>query len=336
MSYISVIYDWIAPTVIVGATLTYWFAIRQKRFDLNQEHFKKIRYTTSDLLSIWNEYAKIEIILKSKTPNNIEAIYVKDFAVQFLNLDEKTLAKVNSSFFKSLENLKEIDVVLFHRLKESQNDFERFNKEFFLPLLKSQLDQKDFEIELTSSVLDELMEAIEITILETVKHLPRKERKKVKFVLDQHLDKIKNDIKEENALSEMPDFMVKLINKSLRPKIDFTKEEMISFYSDKTVKWIIDKTLKIPTMRKAVFSKNSGINLILALVRRDDEFIESIFSKVDQHEFKISQQEATIFIDNKDFYLLILSIVQKMEGQVSMKIKRELVKINKGEISLAT
>jgi hypothetical protein len=336
MDFLKEIYNLLTPTAIVGAVVTYWFVMRQKRFDLNQEHYKKIRLTVSDLLSIWNEYAKTERFLKSNDPTNIAIYQIPELAEQFFDLDQKKLKKMNRSFLQSIENLKEIDVILFHKLKDSLENFNRANREIFIPLLQSQMIQNDAENEIIISVMDELMETIEETILDTVKYLPRKERIKVKKVLDEHLGQVKDEIDADEPMSEVPEFMVKLINNSIKSKIPFTQEDFRIFYSNETVVWIMAKVLSISTLRKVIFSRKGGIKVLFAIMSGDEEYLQKTFSSLDQKEFEISNDEASRFIDNKPFYHLIMGFVKKVEGQIPMKLKRELVKMNTGQISLST
>lgn len=336
MNFLTEIYNWLTPTVIVGGVVTYWFGTRQKRFDLNQEHYKKIRLTVSDLLSIWNEYSKTERFLKSNDPTNMAIYQVPELAEQFFNLDQKKLKKMNKSFLLSIENLKEIDIILFHNLKDSLEDFNRANKEVFIPLLQSQMIQNGSESEVIIPIMDELMETIEQTILDTIKHLPRRERIRVKKVLDEHLNKVKNQIEVDEPMSEVPEFMVRLINNRIKPKTPFTQEDFQIFYSNETIHWIMSKVLTHSTLRKAIFSKAGGIKLFFAMLAGGEESLEKAFSSVDENEFHISKEEAAIFIYNKSFYQLIMGFVKKVDGHVPMKLKRELVKMNIGETSLHT
>ncbi|MEN9998012.1 MAG: hypothetical protein RI922_1002 [Bacteroidota bacterium] len=336
MNFLTEIYNWLTPTIIIGGVVTYWFGKRQKRFDINQEHYKKIRLTVSDLLSIWNEYAKTERFLKSNDPTNIAIYQVPELAKQFFNLDLKKLKKMNKSFLLSIENLKEIDILLFYKLKNSLEDFNRTNKEIFIPLIQSRMVQNHSESEVVISIMDELMETIEQIILNTVKHLPRKERIKVKKLLNEHLVKVKKQIVLNDPKSEVPEFMVNLINKKIKPKTPFTQEDFQIFYSNETIHWIMSKVLNLSALRKALFSKSGGINLFFAILAGEEESLQKVFSSVDENEFQISKKEASKFIDNKAFYQLIMGIVLKVEGNISMKLKRELVKMNSGQTSLST
>ena len=334
MSFLNELYHWVTPTVLVGGILTYSIGIRQKRFDLNQEKYRKIRLTVSDLLSIWNEFAKTERFLKSKDPTNSAIYYVPELAEQFFNLDQRKLQKMNSSFLQSLENLKEIDVILFHKLRDAQEDFIRTNRELFIPLLQSGLIQGDSENEALISILDELMETIEQTILDAIKHLQRRERVKVKRVLDEHLSQVKDQIEIEEPISEVPEFLVKLFNNKVKPKTPFTQADFQEFYADKTVQWIMSKVLTISSLRKSLFSKSGGVKLVFAMLAGNQDYLQKAFENVDENEFQFSKEEALIFVNNKPFYRLIMGFVEKVDGDVPMKIKRDLVKLNTGQVSL--
>lgn len=336
MSFLTEIIHWVTPTILVGGIVTYSIGIRQKRFDLNQEKYKKIRLMVSDLLSIWNEHAKTERFLKSKDPTNSVIYQIPELAEQFFNLNQKKLKKMNASFLQSLENLKEIDVILFHKLKDSQDDFNRTNKEIFVPLLQSNLIQNDPENGVLISIMDELMETIEQTILDAIKHLPHRERVKVRKTLDEHLSQVKDQIEKEEPMSEVPEFLVKLFNNRVKPKIPFTREDFQEFYSDKTVQWVMSKVLTISSFRKALFSKSDGVKLVFALLAGNEDHFQKTFENVEENEFQISKEEALIFVDNKPFYQLIMGFVEKVDGQIPLQLKRDLVRLNTGQISLAT
>lgn len=336
MSFWKEMFNLLTPTIIIGGVVTYWFSIKQKRFDLNQDHYKKIRITVSDLLSIWNEYAKIERFLKSKDPTN-EVIYqVPQLAKQFLDLDQKKLKRMNKSFLRSIENLKEIDIILFYKLNASLDDFNKTMKEIFVPLLQSKLIQNNSENEVIISIIDDLMETIEQVILDTIENLPRRERIKVKKVLAEHLNEVNNQLDLDEPMSEVPEFMVKLINNRIKPKTQFSQEDFQTFYSNKTIQWIISKVLSNSVLRKAILSKKGGIKLLLAMLAGDEKSLESTFSSFDENYLQISKEEAAIFVDNKPFYRLVMGIIMKVEGRISMTIKRELLKLNSGETSLFT
>ncbi|MDH4474111.1 MAG: hypothetical protein QE487_16000 [Fluviicola sp.] len=336
MDFLKETYNLLAPTAIVGAAVTYWFGMRQKRFDLNQEHYKKIRLTVSDLLLIWNEYAKLERFLKSNDPTNSAIYQVPELAEKFFSVDQRKLKKMNKSFLLSIENLKEIDIALFHKLEGSLDSFNKTNKEVFTPILQSRIIENDVSKEIIIPVLDELLETIEEIILDTVKHLPRKERRSVRKVLDKHLKGVKELEEDSDLISEVPEFLVKLINNSLKPKTPFTQDDFRDFYSDKTVNWIMAKFLSVANLRKTVFSKAGGIKLLFAMLSGDQDSLKQTFSSVNEDEFHISKEEANIFIRNKAFYKLIMGFIQKVDGHVPMKLKRELVKANTGQTSLHT
>lgn len=329
-------YNLLAPTAIIGGIVTYWLGIKQKRFDLNQDHYKKIRLTVSDLLLIWNEYAKLERFLKSNDPSNAAIYQVPELAQKFFSLDQKKLKKMNRSFLLSIENLKEIDITLFHKLEGSLDSFNSANKEVFAPILQSRIIEDDFSKEIVIPVLDELLETIEEIILDTVKHLPRKERRSVRKVLDKHLKGVKDLEKNSETMSEVPEFLVKLINNGLKPQIPFTQDDFRAFYSDKTINWIMGKFLSVSTLRKTFFSKAGGVRLLFAMLSGDEDILQQSFSSVDPNEFQISEEEAKIFVRNKPFYRLIMGFVQKVDGHVPMKLKRELVKANIGQTSFHT
>lgn len=331
MSYIKEFITFLTPATIIGATVTYWFGIRQKRFEINQEHYKKIRVTTSSLLTIWWEYAALEKLLKSKDKTNELAFKIPEIATEYLKIDEKKVKKMNKSFSSSLENLKEIDVVLFYELEGCLDGINKTNREIFEPLFDDLEGINDEKINLIIPVLDELIEDLEKIILDTIKYLPRRERGKVHQILDKHIDELRQEDK-----NEIPLFIVKWINNSLKPKTPLTQEDFYIFYSNDTIKWMISKCLSIDTFKEMLFSKKSkigGVRFLLAIIRADKNKIQEYFPLENLSKFDLSKEELLIFVDNKPFYRLIMGLVLKIEGNVPMWVKRDLVKFNTGLIS---
>ncbi|MGV3609433.1 MAG: hypothetical protein ACO1N0_00680 [Fluviicola sp.] len=336
MSFFDELLKLLPPAVFIGAAIAYWFSIKQKRFDLNQEHYKKIRLTVSSLLSIWNEYAKLERFLKSDDPMNTSIYQAPELAEQFFGLNQRKLKKMNKTFLLSIENLKEIDVVLFHKLDGVLDDFNRVNKGMFFPLLEENLFEEDHKSEVVISLLDELLDSIEEIILDTVTFLPRKERRKVKKVLDKHLKDTKLRMNADNPESEVPEFFVKLINYKIKPKTLFTQDDFRTFYNDPTIQWVANKFMSFKSIRKIIFAKSGGMKLIFAFLSGNESYIHEAFSSFDESEFQISKEEALKFNNNKPLYKLIMGAALKAKGKVPMELKRTLVKLKRGDISLHT
>ncbi len=336
MDVLDEILKLLPPAVFIGAAIAYWFAIKQKKFDLNQEHYRKIRLTVSSLLSIWSEYAKLERFLKSDDPMNSSIYQVPELAEQFFGLNQRKLKKMNKAFLLSIENLKEIDVVLFYKLDGVLDDFNRVNKGMFFPLLEEKTFEEDHKSQVVISLLDELLDSIEEIILDTVWFLPRKERKKVRKVLDKHLNDTKLLMNDGNPESEVPEFFVKLINYRIKPVTLFTQDDFRTFYNDPTIQWITKKFISFKSIRKIIFSKSGGMKLIYALLSGNESYIHDAFSSFDESELQISKEEAIRFRDNKPLYNLIMGAALKAKGKVPMELKRALVKIKTGEITLHT
>jgi len=51
-------------------------------------------------------------------------------------------------------------------------------------------------------------------------------------------------------------------------------------------------------------------------------------------KINITQEENQYFVNNKRFYNLLMGTISKITGQIPFTIKREFVKLNRGDISI--
>lgn len=322
----------ITPTAIVASVAAYIVFIKQKKFEQKLDYYKKVRVTTSNLLSIWSEYSILEKFLKSNDPTNFLIYKVPELAEGYLKINQAKIEEMKKSFINSIENLKEIDVILFFKLENSLDNFHRINDEILYPILNNQEIESIEKKEILIPVLDDLQETLEEIIIDTSAHLPRKERNKVKKLLNDHL----SGLKENVSFEDVPDFLIKLLNKKLKLKEPITKQELGDFYENETVIWLMDKLFSYSSITQMLFSKDHNIvNVLFALVSLDTQKIAQIIPIQELESFSFTENEAIAFKDNKAFYRLVMGIIQKVEGKVSFKIRRAIVKINNGEISLA-
>lgn len=324
----------IGPTAIVAVYLTYHFGLKQKKFDQKHEHYKKLRITTANLLSIWYEFSSLERFLKSPDPSDTLIYHIPELAKRFLEIDEDKVERLKNGFHDSLENLKEIDVGLYYRLDGSLDHFNRTNEELLYPLLKDNAITQETRDEILLPLLVDLLEGLEGILLGVSEFLAKKERNEVKRILDEH--------KLSLATYQKPDiplFVTNWINKSVKPVNQISSEEIINFYSDPTVNWVLSKLLS-KELRRMIFGGGfigivkMGLNLDMQSEEHMEEIGKQLFPMTAFLEIDLTDEEDQNLINNRAFYHLLMGIVYNVTGQVPFGLKRELVRLNNGEISI--
>lgn len=328
------ILKFIGPTALVAVYLKYFFDIKQKKFDQQHEHYKKIRITTANLLSVWEEFSSLEKFLKSDDPSDALVYEIPEVAKRYLKIDEEKVDRFKEAFYASLDHLKEIDVGLFHKLDGSLDFFNRTNKELLYPLLKEEIITNEVREQLLVPILTELLEELEEILLGVAEFLAKKERSQVNEILDKHKRSLA--IPQE---SEVPQFIVNLINRAASPVHQITSTDLINFYPDPTVTWLYPKFLT-GEIRKALLGNGligvlqMGLNLPIYKNQSSEETEAGLFPKTILLEVNITGEEDRNLVNNRKFYHLLMGVVYKITGHVPFDFKRGLVMFNKGEWSI--
>lgn len=325
--------DKITPslTAIIVVYFTYRYGLKSKNFSDKKEDYKKVRVIISNVLIIWKEFTKIEKFLKDEDPSNEIVYKIPELTKKYLDIDKEKVDSFKNLYKDSLDNLKEIDVVLFYKLETSLEIFSRTIDEFLFPLIKDkEISSKD-KTEILVPMLDELLPELETVIEETSSHLPRKESERVKQIITEHINSLK-----EKQEDDVPLFFLNLLNNNLPLKEKITSEELLKLKSNETFSWLVTKfvTPKIVEM----FLKGNAYSTLknyIDFLKGDIEQMEKNFP-VDEvfGQIGFTDEEDKNFQNNKPFYSLAMGLVIKFKGYLTFEDKRMFVKLNNGNLSV--
>lgn len=319
------ILQWLGPASLLTAVLTYVLSIRQRKFELKQEHYKRVRVTVSSLFMIWKDFSDLEKFLKSEDQPNLLLYNIPGGPMEYLKIDREKIDRMTQAYNDSIENLKDINTYLFYRLNDSLSYFLRTNEEVFEPLLHDEQIEVYTKREVITEVLDELLEELEGIIKDSIVYLPFKERKQMRSVMRKHLRSL--DDEKEN---EVPGYLVKLLESKLSFKA--SKTEIIDFFNDSTISWLVEKIFSSPSMLKVLAEHKIGFRTILDA----SETKHSIFEKIGLSvimSLRFTEDESLRFVNNRAFYHQLLGLVIKINDKPSIQFMKILVSLDNGSLT---
>lgn len=320
------ILNWLTPAGLVTVVLTYMFSMRQRKFELRQEYYKRVRVTVSSLFMIWKDYSALEKFLKSNDESNLLLYKIPGGPIDYLKIDQDKIDRMTSAYNESIENLKEINTYLYYRLNDSLSHFRHTNEEIFEPLLHDEQIELYTKREVVTEVLDELLEELEEIIEEAIVYLPFRERRQMRSVMKKHLKSLKDE-----SESEVPGYLVKLLNGKLPFKT--TEEEIRLLYSNPTMIWLIDKAFSSQPFLKIMAEHRFGLKTIFNLSALEDSLFEKIGLTL-LSSLQFTEEEQSRFIDNKAFYHQLMGLESKITGKCSFQTRRLWVSLNTGELTV--
>jgi hypothetical protein len=193
--------------------------------------------------------------------------------------------------------------------------------------------KEDFR-KMASELLRELLDDLEKIVKKLANKLPLKEKTGILTILSKHKKEL-----TENEPRKIPQYLISVINNSVQPKINITETELNLFYSNKTMMWLISKFLT-KTLQKKLFKKGTANALIvgLSLINKDERKLNKIISEISKSEIvsmlTLTDEENQKFINNKEFCKLLLGFLSKFHVNAPYEIKRNLIKLNSGQISI--
>lgn len=317
------ILQWLGPASLLTAVLTYVLSIRQRKFELKQEHYKRVRVTVSSLFMIWKDYSALEKFLKSEDQPNLLLYNIPGGPMEYLKIDQEKIDRMTLAYNESIENLKDINTYLFYRLNDSLSYFLRTNEEVFEPLLHDEQIEVYTKREVITEVLDELLEDLEGIIKDSIAYLPFRERRQMKSVMKKHLRSLTDE-------SEVPGYFVKLLESKLSFKASET--EITDFFKDPTITWLIEKMFSSPELLKVLSEHKIGLRTILDT----SETRHSIFEKIGLSvimNLRFTEDENIRFVNNRGFYHQLLGLVIKIDNKPSIKFKKILISLDSGDLT---
>lgn len=332
METLKYLIELIGPTAFVAIFLTYWFNIRQKKFDIKEQNYRKTRIVVSDLLMIWREFSKIEAFLNDSGPMNTAAIKIPKLRKRFLDLDDDEVKKLVSGFEASLVSLKEVDVSLFYELNVLSKSFYAVVNDILNPIISDEiitpLEKRNILLDIMKDVLPDL----EDVVIETSKRLPRSEAVEIERLINEYVDSLKKE-----GITQLPVFLINLLNKQLPIKSPITPEELNGLSQNETVQWLISK-LMIPVLFKVVFDHKNPITFGLRGISTKGAYFDQIIDPAIEievlKEIHLTTEEDGYFVDNKRFYKLLMGIAYKFTEHIPYQVKKKVVEFNRGDHSV--
>ena len=318
---------------VVLAWIAYKYKIKQQVFENKQEYYKRVRKASANMIVLWKDLNEIHLLLKEDTKEN-QILIESNMVSEFLELDDRKINFLEEGFNEAVEVIQELDSVLYSKIEDVFDRFRGTIDEVFNPLVYDPKLDYERKIEIALPVISDLDDELLADIKELITRLPKNERTKI----NDYIKKLQTRAEDQRV--EVPKFIINLINRQFKPHENFTQDEIITFFSNDTVKWAYTK-IGTTGIYKQLF--NGGfMNLIKLLSMNqhdvdkwfDRQFSGNDFSKsLDQ--FTITEEEENNYLkNNRSFYIMLLEIVRKISGPVSYKTIRMLVKLNTGQVSM--
>lgn len=326
----------IVSPLVFGAILAwfaYRYAIRQKKFDSNQEYYKKVRRATSNLLVLWKDINRIILLLKDESREN-QVLVESNLAPTYLKLDEEKITFLEDRFDEAVDVIQELDAVLYSKMEGAFDRFYEALEDVFQPLVYDPQVKYSDKIAPAVALLERINSDLKEDIKELTERLPQKEGKQVTKYMTDHEEH------EEDESLEIPVFLVRLINSTFKLREEISSDEIILFYSNPTVKWAFAKIYQTGFYNQ-VFGTEFYDFFRFFLVA--DKQKEEMFSQLTNQEqiltflskLKISEEEElNHLMDNKTFYLMLLGLIKKIDGKLTFESKRDIAKLNLGVTSI--
>lgn len=323
----------IVAIVIVYLGYSVW--LKQQVYEEKNEKLRKIRQSISNLLLIWKEFSEFERNLNPNDPYNEILFSNSKILRQFLKIDSSKIYRLKKSYIESINNLKSYDISIFYRLESNLENYNYLLNEFLNPVLTDKLTNITHKYKLIYPILQVIVKEIEEVIIDTSKYLSENERKFVLDILHSHSE----EINKPQDFKEIPEFLIEIVNSFLPLKEEITKNDFYLLYENKTVKWLLLKVIKTNFISSLLDDNPVEILKILLIFDKENfNKLNDIIEKIDNETIldllSITDVESEKFVNNKEFYLLIMGLIKKIIGGVPYEIKRFFVKLNNGEVDL--
>lgn len=252
-----------------------------------------------------------------------------------MKIDSSKIYRLKKSYIESINNLKSYDISIFYRLESNLENYNYLLNEFLNPVLTDKLTNITHKYKLIYPILQVIVKEIEEVIIDTSKYLSENERKFVLDILHSHSE----EINKPQDFKEIPEFLIEIVNSFLPLKEEITKNDFYLLYENKTVKWLLLKVIKTNFISSLLDDNPVEILKILLIFDKENfNKLNDIIEKIDNETIldllSITDVESEKFVNNKEFYLLIMGLIKKIIGGVPYEIKRFFVKLNNGEVDL--
>ncbi len=337
MDIILEILEKITPIIIaiIIVYLGYRIWLKQKNFEEKNNKLREIRQSVSNLLLIWKELSKFERSLNPKDPYNVIVFSNSKLLRKFLKIDRPKIDRLKKSYIESIDNLRSYDITLFYDLESSFENYTNSFSDFLDPILTDKAMNIKHKYKLIFPLLQETIGELEEIIIKTSNYLDKDESNSIINILHYHSE----EINKPQEFEEIPEFIVDIVNSFFPLKDAITKNDFHLLYQNETVRWLIIKILSSKLISFIFEDKPiDGLKFLLGFEDGEMEQLNEFFENIDKETLidflTISEEDSNQFLNNKEFYNLIMGLFIKIEEKVPFEIKRFFVKLNNGEINL--
>lgn len=180
---------------LLGSGLTYFFTVKGKQKDIDNQKYAEINSVISNLLVIWEELTKVDDIFTLKSNKDSPVSFLLDYTFIFISKLNLSNSEIYNELDDSIKNLKKYDPVIFYELEGLGKKLEFIKINFINPLSKSNsISLADF----TTNHLSTTIMIVEDHIIS----LSKKVDKKIRNLVLNKLNRFGVEEMEESILQE--------------------------------------------------------------------------------------------------------------------------------------
>ncbi len=251
MSYLIKFFPFISP--FIAAFLTYYFAIRQKKKDVELQKQKELNTILSNMLITWHYLKSLSRILQyTEQKTNDILLPVRNLSrllLKYKILNDRCFDELE----KSIDNIKQYSPIKYFELEGIGREFKFFMEKCILPIL--QTNKKNLEVEMIGvvrKILDKFLNNIENCLRDTARLIPdytfKKIERKIKEISKLDFEETKEEINREiyeliiSSLS--PDEVEKLSYEQFKQEIKTSEGQKFIKLMEKALESLVNNSTK--------------------------------------------------------------------------------------------
>ncbi len=198
--------------------LTYWFGIRGKKADIDNQKTKELNVVLSNMLNTYNYLNKLNNLMKFYEDKSDTLIFPKNYLpIMVLKsglLDDNCFEELE----KSIDTLKQYDPISYFKLDGVGRKFDYIRKNYVLPFLQSTNENTPIQ-SIARSLLDRLLNDIETHIRETSKLISKNVMKNAEKIIAENSNTSYEEMKLD-LNTEYYETYISAITSDYRPTFD--------------------------------------------------------------------------------------------------------------------
>ena len=248
----------LALSPFLAAFLTYYFAIKGKKVDVDIAKERELNTVLSNLLVVWHYLSRLEIVVKTiNESEGDEGILPIELIPQLMLKSGFLNDKCFTQLDESVELLKKYDPIVYYQLEGTGRNLELLKRKFILPFLEQVNAPKGVINAGAGTILNETLDEVEGHLQDLAESIGDNVSVKVRTYISSHRKSEAKDISEELTRSYYE--MILPIAQSQGQ--DFTFEEFMKEAKTEEFKRMIKFQLDI--------AMSGNINLLLEQVSKN-------------------------------------------------------------------